>query len=86
MSQGSPLSPSLFNLYIDELASRLSQVLRTIYELPENLFEDDLLIISRQDKDLQYLLSICSILETEAGLDGLHTNVSHYLRTHTTEK
>eukprot|EP00171_Calliarthron_tuberculosum_P006235 IDg6235t1 len=77
LPQGSPLSPSLFNLYIDELAGRLALVPRKVSELPANLFADDVLLMAANAKGLQRLLDICTEWADEAGLYWSGKNALH---------
>lgn len=56
--QGSSLSPSLFNIYIEELTEKFSEVPRSISELLVNLFVEDVLVLEKDDQGLQVLLNI----------------------------
>ncbi len=42
--QGSPLSPSLYNIFMDEFAERLNGVSREVADVPAVLFADDVLL------------------------------------------
>ncbi len=58
--QGSPLSPSLYNLFMDEFAERISKVPRNVADVPGVLFADDVLLSAKSTSGLQSLLDIAS--------------------------
>ncbi len=45
--QGSPLSPSLYNLFMDEFAERVSGVSEEVANVPAVLFADDVLLTAK---------------------------------------
>jgi len=66
--EGSPLSPSIFNLYIDELAHRLAKAPKCYAILPANMYADDVALFARNALGLQYLLDICTEWAKEFGM------------------
>ncbi len=58
--QGSNLSPSLYNLFMDEFADRITQVPRETADLAAVLFADDVLLSAKSPERLQSLLDIAS--------------------------
>ncbi len=58
--QGSPLSPSLYNLFIDEFAERVSGVPNEVADVPAVLFADDVLLTAKTSSGLQALLDIAT--------------------------
>jgi len=58
--EGSPLSPSIFNLYIDKLAQRLDRVSHRIANIPATIYADDVVIFAKSAKGLRRLLEICT--------------------------
>lgn len=58
--QDLPLSPSLFNVFIDTLACQLSEAPFTTSEIPANIFCDDVLLMARDSSDLQQMLNFCT--------------------------
>ncbi len=58
--QGSPLSPSLYNIFMDEFAERLNGVSREVADVPAVLFADDVLLTAKSATGLQELLDIAS--------------------------
>ncbi len=44
--QGSPVSPSLYNMFLDEFAERQSEIPRVVADVPAVLFADDVLLTS----------------------------------------
>lgn len=77
--EGSPLSPALFNLFIDLLASEIETAVDGAFENALNLFADDIILMSPTATWMQRLLSICEAFAEESGLKwGL--NKCHALR------
>lgn len=58
--QESPLSPSLYNLFIDELSERISQVQSDVATVPGVLFAADVLLTANSPQGLQILLDTAS--------------------------
>ncbi len=58
--QGFPLSPNLYNIFMDEFAERLNEVSREVVDVPEVLFADDVLLTAKSASGLQELLEIAS--------------------------
>ncbi len=58
--QGSPLSPSLYNLFVDEFAERVSGTHSDAAYVPALLFADDVLITAKSPTGPQALLGIAS--------------------------
>jgi len=50
--EGSPLSLSIFNLYIDKLAYRLDEVVQQIANIPATIYADDVVIFAKSAKGL----------------------------------
>ena len=67
--QSSPLSPALFNIYMDTLAERLCRVPPTISEWPVNFFADDVELVARSMGGLQKLLQICENWAEDHGME-----------------
>ncbi len=53
--QGSPLSPRLYNLVMDEFAERVSEVPTEVADVPAALFADDVLLVAKSPPGLQRL-------------------------------
>lgn len=58
VQQGSPLIPTIFNIFINALAGSLASIPLTISEVPANLFADDIILMTRNGKGLQTMLDI----------------------------
>ncbi len=58
--QGSPLSPSLYNLFLCEFAERIFSVSGDIADIPTVLFVDDVLLTVKSPEGLQALLDIAT--------------------------
>lgn len=56
--EGSPLSPTLFNIYIDTLAHLLLQIPHSISPWPGNFFPDDVQLLAYSAEGLQKLLDV----------------------------
>lgn len=57
-TEGSPLSPALFNLFIDPLAAEIEQV-AVEWEHALNLFADDIVLMAPTAAKMQRLLHKC---------------------------
>lgn len=66
--EGSPLSPAIFNLYIDVLGFDLKKIPREISAWPSNIFADDVQFISLTSEGLQKLLDIFTTWAKHYGL------------------
>lgn len=66
--EGSPVSPTLFNLYIDTLGRRVVDMPRHISAWPANLFADDLMLLANSSDVLQRELDTCTTWAREFGL------------------
>ena len=60
VAQGSPLSPTLFNVFIDVLARALEATPRTWSSAPATLYADDVILRAINSPALQRLLDICT--------------------------
>ncbi len=58
--QGSPLSPSLYNLFMDEFGEMVSAIPRYVADFPAELFADGVLVTAKTSTGLQALLDIAS--------------------------
>lgn len=58
--QRSPIITNLFNIYVDELAERLSSVHAAVSEHTTNLFTDEILVMEPSATGLESLLNISS--------------------------
>ena len=58
--EGEPVSPTLFNLFIDTLFARLENVPPQVSMLPVNGFADDVLLMAKGENELQLLLQVCT--------------------------
>ena len=65
--QGSPLSPSLFNIYVDTLIER-TRASELLNKVTITLFADDIICFAQDAQTLQLFLDICSSWGTEYGL------------------
>lgn len=66
--EGSPLSPTLFNLFIHTLGRRLMDMPRLVSAWPVNFFADDVQLLSMSQQELQADLDICTNWADEYGL------------------
>lgn len=71
--EGSPLSPSLFNVYIDRLAYEVEAVVSRRWINPMNLFADDVVLMAPSSAQMQALLSVCG---NWAAVNGLEWGVA----------
>lgn len=64
LSQGCPLSPILFNLFINELAFKIQAIGKGIgvdnEEVSLLLYADDVVLLAENEDDLQSMLSVLS--------------------------
>jgi len=67
--EGSPLSPTIFNLYIDELASELEKVKQKHANLPATIYADDVVIFAKSHQGLKKSLRICTDWAKAAGME-----------------
>ena len=58
--EGEPVSPTLFNLFIDTLFDRLNRLLPEVSLIPANGFADDVLVIAFTSAGLNLMLHECS--------------------------
>lgn len=58
--EGSPLSPTLFNLYIDTLGARFRDMPRSMSDWPSNLFADDVQLMAMTAQARKHLLNLCT--------------------------
>ncbi len=56
--QRSPVSPSLYNMFLDEFAERQSEIPSVVADVPAVLFADDVLLTSETAVGLQRLLHV----------------------------
>lgn len=68
MQQGSPISPEIFNMYIDTLYTALEAVPFRVSEFLANLFCDDVLLMAKDVDNLQRLLEIFSDWASSSGM------------------
>lgn len=66
--EGSPLSPTLFNMYIDILAEAVLAGAENELDNPANFFADDVVLMSRAPDGMQRMLDVCSQWAYAAGL------------------
>jgi len=66
--EGSPLSPSIFNIYIDVLANRLDKTPQKYSNLPATLYADDVVLFAKTAAGLQILLDICTKWAADYGM------------------
>ncbi len=52
VAQGSPLSPTRYNLFIDDFPERVSTIPAHMSDVPEVLFADDVLLSERSPEGL----------------------------------
>lgn len=64
----SPLSPSLFNIFIDPLAGALKQAAVDRWHNPLNLFADNIVLLAPTAGDMQKVLDVCGDWATRNGL------------------
>lgn len=76
--EGSPLSPCLFNLFVDTLGQRLLDVPRIVSAWPANIFADDVKLVARTWDGLQELLHNCTTWAHQYGMKWAPTK-SHVL-------
>lgn len=67
--EGSPLSPALFNVVIDELAERVTEKANGEWNVPLNLFADDTVLFAPTPTAMQGLLDECTGWAAECGLE-----------------
>ncbi|XP_064468588.1 uncharacterized protein LOC135380802 [Ornithodoros turicata] len=73
LKQGCPMSPTLFNVFLNELLQELelsgkgvtihthdTKGLQTTTHLPALAFADDIVLLARTSQDLQHLLNLCT--------------------------
>ncbi len=60
VSEGSPLSTTLLNLFMDTLGGRLSKISQSISMVPVNRIANDVLLLASAANGLQELLDICT--------------------------
>ena len=60
LTQGGPASPTLFNIYIDTLASQLWASVGNIERTPVRLYADDVIVLADSLWELLLELRICS--------------------------
>lgn len=75
--EGSPLSPAIFNLYIDSLAARLRSVPNTVSRFYGNCYADDVLLLARDNDGLQELLDVYSQWARSMECSGPRQNAQH---------
>ena len=68
VAQGSPLSPTLFNIFIDVLARALEAVPRSSSSSPATLYADDVILLALNAGGLHGMLDICSNWASKAGM------------------
>ena len=84
MPQGSPLSPCIFNIFMDSLASRLCHERQRVDKWPITLFADDVKYSAATPGALQALLIAASSWAKEHGMTW-NTDKSWLLRNNFTE-
>lgn len=67
--EGSPLSPWLFNFFINPLAGRIEAWVDGDFENAVNLFADDIILLAPTASKMQGLLSICEDFASRNGLE-----------------
>lgn len=65
---GSPLTPTLFNLYADKLAHRLQKIPQAVSSWLANLFADDVQLVAKTLAGLQNMLHICTAWADQYGM------------------
>lgn len=66
--EGSPLSPSLFNFFIDPVASLIDEEVAGGWSNPLNLFADDIILMAPSAPSMQRLLNVCQDFAAANGL------------------
>jgi len=66
--EGSPLSPSIFNIYMDTLAVKLDATKQKYANIPCTIYADDVVLFAKTAKGLKKLLRICSDWAREFGM------------------
>ncbi len=66
--QGCPLSPSLYNIFMDEFAERICAAPKHWADVPAVLFADDVLLSAKTPTALQGLLDIATCWAEERGM------------------
>ena len=84
VTQGGPTSPTLFNIYIDTLASELCASVGNIERNPVRLYADDVIGLSDSLWELVLALRICSKLANENNMEwSMDAAKSHILQSST---
>ncbi len=66
--QGSPLSPTLYNIFMDEFAERVAAVPMDVSDVQAVLCADDVLLTAKSPLGLQSLLDIATLWADERGM------------------
>ena len=66
--QGSPLSPLLFDIFMDTLANELAKASPAHSEQPASLWADDVLLMAKSPSGLQWLLDVATRWAEEWGM------------------
>lgn len=66
--EGSPLSPTLFKIYIDVLAAQIAGAADEEIDNPANFFADDVILMAKTAEGMQHMLSMCKMWAAEEGL------------------
>lgn len=66
--EGSPLSPTIFNLYIDVLTNKLAQTKQKFANLPATIYADDVVLFAKTSRGLRKLLRVCTDWARSAGM------------------
>ena len=78
VQQGSPASPALFNIFIDDLAHDIERLAGFNVERAAIFYADDVLLLARNEWELQRLLDIATHWATQNGMTW-STRKSHVM-------
>ena len=78
VQQGSPVSPALFNIFIDELALDIENRARFDVERAAIFYADDVLLLGKSEWEVQRLLDIATQWAQRSGMTW-NTSKSHII-------